>query len=181
MPVPNKRSFAPNKRHSAPAPEIRRVETCNEVTGFQPSKKSVARLFGLLDAYPARTIPPGDLSIAFLDDDAISALHEKYLDDPAPTDVITFPGETATTGATSANQPPLFAGESCICVPQARREAVNHANTVQEEILLYLVHGWLHLSGLDDHADEDRALMRSAEKDVLRWLHAQHFKPAWGA
>ncbi|MDR0536311.1 MAG: rRNA maturation RNase YbeY [Puniceicoccales bacterium] len=166
---------------------------------FQPSKKSVARLFGLLDACPEGKIPPGEISVAFLGDEAIAALHQQFLGDPSPTDVITFPGDSTPCGtgeeapengiAQSPRKndinpdatPPAFAGEICLCVPQARREAARHGNSVQQEILLYLVHGWLHLAGLDDHDDADIAKMRAAEKSVLRWLATQGFQPAWSA
>jgi rRNA maturation RNase YbeY len=160
------------------------------------------------------------------------------LDDPTPTDVITFPGDqepaapdgesedsranaVAGTPATATDtntdiatstvaaavpsvsaadvarrlapnvalrpvgnapgSPEPFAGEICVSVSQARREAVKHGHTVQEELLLYLVHGWLHLTGLDDHSDEDILLMRASEHDVLSWLRGAGFKPGWGA
>lgn len=192
-------------RHATPE-NLRQVETSNQVRGFNASKKSVARLFGLLDTYPVRTIPPGDLSIAFLDDAAICRLHEQFLGDATPTDVITFPGDSsgsagqppfsgegtpsAETGMAQASEPlsstpradlEPFAGEICVSVSQARREAAKHGNTVQDELLLYLAHGWLHLSGLDDHSDEDVLLMRAAERDVLDWLRGVGFKPGWGA
>lgn len=130
----------------------------------------VRKLFRLLDAFAAWKIPPGELSIAFLDDAEMVQLHADFLDDPTPTDVITFPGEEADAS---------FAGEICVCIPQAEREAPKHGTTVAEEILLYLVHGWLHLAGHDDLSDAPRAAMRVAEQETLAFLREQGFTPDW--
>ncbi len=131
----------------------------------------VRRLFRLLDAFDAWRIPPGELSIAFFDDEEMIQLHADFLDDPTPTDVITFPGEDGDES---------FAGEICVCIPQAEREAPKHGTLVAEEILLYLVHGWLHLAGHDDLSDAPRAAMRVAEQETLAYLRERGFVPEWG-
>lgn len=130
----------------------------------------VRRLFRLLDAFDVWQIPPGELSIAFLDDEEMVQLHADFLDDPTQTDVITFPGEAGEDS---------FAGEICVCIPQAEREAPKHGTSVAEEILLYLVHGWLHLAGHDDLSEAPRAAMRAAEQETLAYLRGKDFTPEW--
>jgi probable rRNA maturation factor len=147
------------------------IEKSGELAGFRVGAASVPRLFALLDTFPKHHLPPGDLSVAFLGDTAIRRLHADFLGDPSPTDVITFPGAADDIS---------FAGEICVCVPRARREAPKFGNSFASELLLYLVHGWLHLAGLDDIADADRALMRATECETLAFLRAAGFIPDWG-
>ncbi len=140
---------------------VRKTEVAGEYPGIRACKKSVKKIFARLDKFERWKIPPGDLSAAFLDDAAMVKLHADFLNDPTPTDVITFPGEAGD---------PTFAGEICVCVDQALREAPKHGNTLEEELLLYLVHGWLHLAGHDDLSDAPRAAMRVAEQETLAYL-----------
>lgn len=84
-------------------------------------------------------------------------LHARFLDDPAPTDVMAFPYE----------EPDLF-GEVLVNIDMARAQADAHALTVLEEAELYVVHGALHLLGFDDRDDASRSEMRAAERAVLR-------------
>lgn len=153
---------------------MRSVQVSNQSRHLRVRVPAVRRLFAQLDRFGRWQIPPGDLSIVFLDDTAMVRLHTDFLDDPTPTDVITFPGDTADDG-TGAR----FAGEICVCIPQAIREAPRHAKTVPDEILLYLVHGWLHLAGHDDHHAAPRAAMRRAERETLAHLREVSFVPDW--
>jgi probable rRNA maturation factor len=95
-----------------------------------------------------------------MDDNEIAELHEAYLADPTPTDVITFPGDPAME----------FAGEICVSVDHALAHAKTHGQTFQEELTLYLVHGWLHLAGLNDIEESDRRKMRQAEASIMAAL-----------
>src|SRR5690625_1597484 len=71
--------------------------------------EEVCRLFHSLDQSGFFTPPKGELSIVFLDDDQIAKLHKQFLNDPEPTDVITFPGDSLMD----------FAGEICVSVEHA--------------------------------------------------------------
>jgi probable rRNA maturation factor len=104
--------------------------------------------------------PAGELSIAFLTDAAQARLHAQFLDDPTPTDVITFPGDPAAG----------LAGEICVSVDTARNYALRHDRSFARELLLYVVHGYLHLSGLDDTTPVARRTMRAAERAALAHL-----------
>ena len=90
----------------------------------------------------------------------MAALHEQFLGIPGPTDVLTFPLDEDGQGRVTA-------GEVVICVPEARRQAKRNGVGVERELLLYALHGMLHLCGYDDrtaaafrtmHATEDRIL-----------------------
>ncbi len=105
---------------------------------------------------------PGlELSIVFVDDATLAGMHARYLDDPTPTDVITFDLGEEGEGP---------AGELYVSLDRARAEAAERGETLERELLLYVVHGALHLCEFDDHSDDDRRAMRAAEAAVLARL-----------
>jgi probable rRNA maturation factor len=88
--------------------------------------------------------------VALVDDETIAELHERYLDVKGPTDVLSFPhGEIVVSGDT------------------ARREAEARGIPPLHELVLYVVHGALHLAGYDDKTPKSRRRMRAAERRVL--------------
>jgi probable rRNA maturation factor len=92
-----------------------------------------------------------ELEVSLVDDDTIGKVHAEFLDDPTPTDVITF-----------------HHGEILISVDTAKREAPVHGNTIEEETLLYLIHGLLHLNGHTDLVEPDRAAMHETQEKIFR-------------
>ena len=80
-----------------------------------------------------------------------------------PTDVLTFPLETDATGHT-------ISGEIVVCVPEARRRARENGIPLEREVLLYALHGMLHLIGYDDRTDAGFAKMHRMEDDILTKL-----------
>ena len=122
---------------------------------FDPRRLTVLRL------------PPGELSLAFLTDSALAALHDRFLGDAAATDVITFGGNPALGKA----------GEICVSVDAARVYARRHGRDFSGELTLYVVHGWLHLAGHDDLNPRAKRRMRSAERRAMNLLHAAGAAP----
>ncbi len=140
----------------------REVQVAQRRRGVEVAPASVLRVVRALDGGRGARCPAGTLSVAFVGDREIARLHADFLDDPSVTDVITFPGEPHPA------EP--FAGEICINVDQARRAAREHGQSLGAELRLYLVHGWLHLAGLDDGTPRQVAAMRSAERKALASL-----------
>ena len=91
-----------------------------------------------------------EIEISFITDAVISAAHGRFMDDPAPTDVITFQH-----------------GEILISTDTAIRQAAVHANDPQRECALYLIHGLLHLHGHDDHAPDEFTVMQQLQESIL--------------
>lgn len=162
--------------------------------GFRISRREVKTVLKRLRERAPWEFPSGSLSVAFADDARTCALHARFLNDPSKTDVITFPGDEVFTAPRRRDVPAepasrrraarsrggdddAFAGEIVVCVPQATRAAAQFGTTPADELLLYLVHGWLHLAGLDDIADDDRARMRAAEAEALEILRAAGAAP----
>jgi probable rRNA maturation factor len=98
------------------------------------------------------------LSIAIVDDATIARLNRQYLNHEGPADVLSFP-LTAPGGT--------FEGEVVVGAEVARREAPQYGWTAHDELLLYVVHGLLHLVGYDDKSPGPRAKMRRREQEVL--------------
>lgn len=104
--------------------------------------------------------PGRSVSVALVDDATLAELHERFLGDPSPTDVMSFPlGDDE--GAW---------GEVVVSVDCALRVAAERDEDAGRELALYLVHGTLHLCGFDDCTDEERTRMRAAEALVLSGL-----------
>jgi probable rRNA maturation factor len=133
-------------------------------------KKAVARAVGTLDSHAGKFLggcPAGELSLAFMTDAKLAALHDDFLDDPTTTDVITFEGR------------PEFgvAGEICVSADTAAAYALRHGRDLSEELTLYIVHGWLHLAGFDDLQPAKKRRMRAAEARAMKLLHASAAVP----
>ncbi|CAB4244455.1 protein of unknown function [Methylacidimicrobium sp. AP8] len=80
----------------------------------------------------------------------MAALHAEWLQVPGPTDVLAFDY-----------------GEVFVCPWVAEREAPRHHLTTEEEVLLYGIHGLLHLAGWDDRCPEDRLAMEAEQRRLL--------------
>ncbi len=113
--------------------------------------------------------PPGELSLVFLSDAALAQVHGDFMGDPTATDVITFEGDPLAGTA----------GEICVSVDTAASQARRHGQTFAEELTLYLVHGWLHLTGYDDLQPAKKRRMRAAEKRALTLLRRARAIPAF--
>ena len=129
-----------------------------------------------------------EVSILFVDENAISDLNNRFLGKDGPTDVLAFPideepvegGRSPDSGGTgpgynpSPEEAPTLLGDVVICPVVAHRNAPEHAGTFEDELALLLVHGLLHLLGMD-HEDPDEAeVMEAKERDLL----ARHHQPS---
>lgn len=104
----------------------------------------------------------GEVSVAILDDAAIRVVNREYLHHDWATDAITFPFEASND---------FIEGEILVSRETADRVANTLPWSGDDELLLYVIHGTLHLVGLDDQDDASRATMKSAEKKYLIHFH----------
>lgn len=100
----------------------------------------------------------GEISIAVVDDAEMHALNRKYLDHDYPTDVLSFVLE---------EEDGRLDGEIIVSSDYAAREAEIYKWTAEDEILLYVIHGSLHLVGYDDLDAVSKKLMREQERKHL--------------
>ena len=114
----------------------------------------------LYDAHRLLNPPLAELSVALVGDTRMSNLHKQFMDIEGPTDVLTFPLEYATRDM-------ALSGEVVICFPEARRQAKARRIPLAHELLLYAVHGMLHLSGFDDQSPSDFREIHAMEDKIL--------------
>jgi probable rRNA maturation factor len=141
----------------------RPVRIANRHSRLRLDRRALTAAVRLLDAHGGAFMggcPQGELSVAFLSDPALARLHGRFLGDPSATDVITFGGDPVHG----------LAGEVCVSVDAAVREAGRSAPRLSREIALYVVHGWLHLAGYDDLDSRAKRSMRRAEARAMRIL-----------
>lgn len=117
----------------------------------------------LLRARRLIAAPLRELSLVLVSDSAMADLHQRFMNLPGPTDVLTFPVDL------DARQRPI-SGEVVVCVPYARRTAESLGIALKNELLLYALHGMLHLCGFDDRTDREFAQMHRKEDRILRQL-----------
>ena len=112
-----------------------------------------------------------EVNIIFVDKKEILRINEAYLDHHYVTDVISF---NQPRPAFTAGEPWAF-GDVFVCYPVAREQAKNFGHTFLQEMMMYAVHGTLHLTGMDDHTLPERAEMdRRAEAIIRRVLNSQN-------
>ena len=107
-----------------------------------------------------------DLGVILVTGEALSQMHGRYLDDPTPTDVITFDLRGDAPGEEEHGPD----GELYVSVDQVRVVAAERGRSFGDELALYVVHGALHLCGFDDSDEAERRRMRIAERGVLETL-----------
>jgi probable rRNA maturation factor len=91
-----------------------------------------------------------ELSVAFVGKQRMRSINKKFLGHDYVTDVITFDH-----------------GEIVICPSVAKSNAKRYKTSVDKELVLYVIHGLLHLAGFDDHSPKDIAAMRGMEEKLL--------------
>ncbi len=95
----------------------------------------------------------------FVNDKTLAEMHRQYLNDPSPTDVITFDlGEEQVEG------------EIYISTDRAQAQAKQYSVSYHEEIIRLIIHGLLHLAGYDDIEESDRIEMKEIENRLVKSL-----------
>lgn len=103
----------------------------------------------------------GEVSVAFVDDEQIRELNARYLNHDYATDVLSFPLESREG---------YVEGEIVCSTQTAQRVSQRLGCPAEHELLLYVVHGALHLAGYDDQTPEALRVMRAREQETLAAL-----------
>lgn len=118
---------------------------------------------GILTAMRLIRSPITDLSVAIVPSRQIAVLHKKHLNTSGPTDVLTFELDHDRRGR-------VISAEIVCCATVARRRSKRLGYPLSHELLLYAIHGLLHLSGFDDRTASAFAAMHSKEDEILTRL-----------
>ena len=111
--------------------------------------------------------PQTELSILLVDPEPMSDLHERYLGEPGPTDVLSFPMDELRPGRADQVAPPGLLGDVVLCPEVAARQAQAAGHSTAEELLLLTTHGILHLLGYDHAEPEEEQEMFALQRRLL--------------
>ena len=108
-----------------------------------------------------------ELAIVLVDETAMEQLHVQWMDEPGPTDVLSFPMDELRPGNEDARTPPGLLGDIVLCpqVAEVQAEAAEHSSL--DELLLLTAHGLLHLLGFDHAEPKDEREMFGVQRDIL--------------
>jgi probable rRNA maturation factor len=126
-----------------------------------------------------------ELSLLFVDENVMADLNQRFMGAEGPTDVLAFPLEdpieagrwpdAGTTGPDREAQDvadlPLLLGDVVVCPAVAARQAPDHAGSYDDELALLVVHGVLHVLGMDHGDPDEEATMKARERELLDRYH----------
>ncbi len=138
----------------------------------------------VLDAERCSAGAKVEVSLLFVDSVTIAELNQRFLDREGPTDVLAFPiedepalgGRSPDAGGTgpgwfpaTAEDMPCLLGDVVICPEEAYRNAGD--GSFEDELALLVVHGILHLQGMDHELDAEATKMEARERELLATLY----------
>jgi probable rRNA maturation factor len=144
-----------------------RIEIANEQSRPFDGDKLIATVAIILGEFG---IQEAEISIAIVDDPTIRDLNCTYLGHDYETDVISFPLD-------QDEDRNFLSGQLIVSADTAASVALESKRTMEDELLLYVVHGTLHLVGLDDKQPESAAKMRAAEQKYLAQMGVSYHWP----
>ncbi len=127
-------------------------------------------------------VPGGaELSLIFVDENAIADLNERFLGGSGPTDVLAFPmdddivpagrqpdqGGRGPGSPSEPGEPPAMIGDVVVCPAYAQREAESRRKPLDDELALLVVHGVLHLLSYDHAEEQETEAMQRRERELL--------------
>jgi probable rRNA maturation factor len=109
--------------------------------------------------------PECEVSLTFVDEAEMTELHIKWMDEPGPTDVLSFPMDMPETVGEA-----VTLGDIVICPTVAARQAATAGHSSNHEIFILAAHGLLHILGYD-HAEpaDEKVMFALQEKLVKEW------------
>ena len=189
------------------------VFAADEQAGLSGTAVEPARWARLADdVLTAEGVPrDAEISLLFVDVEAMTELNSRFRGADGPTDVLAFPmdadeldedgseigpasgggrfpdggtsGPSTVSDRPDTSRPPFVVGDVVICPAVATKNAPEHVGPlhdggVEDELALLVVHGVLHLLGMD-HAEEDEAeAMEARERELLEKFHRARSDPA---
>ncbi|KGM00645.1 heat-shock protein [Cellulomonas cellasea DSM 20118] len=141
------------------------VEVNNE-SGAEVDEAEFAALARyVLDAMHVH--PQTELSILLVGTQVMTDLHVRYMDEPGPTDVLSFPMDELRPGREGEPTPPGLLGDVVLCPEVAAQQARVAGHSTAEELLLLTTHGILHLLGYDHAEPEEEKEMFALQRQLL--------------
>ena len=111
--------------------------------------------------------PEAELSIVCADEPTMEKLHVEFMDEPGPTDVLSFPMDELRPGTSSSPTPAGLLGDIVLCPTVAATQAVQAGHSAIHEMLWLTSHGVLHLLGYDHATPEEEREMFGLQREIL--------------
>ncbi|GAA5032147.1 rRNA maturation RNase YbeY [Microbacterium fluvii] len=108
-----------------------------------------------------------DVAILLVDEGAMEALHVQWMDEPGPTDVLSFPMDELRPGTDDNPTPAGLLGDIVLCPQVAETQAVAAKHSTMDELILLTTHGLLHLLGFDHAEPDDEREMFALQKELI--------------
>lgn len=148
-----------------PAPGPSSLEIAND-SGVVVDVDALAGLVGHL--LPAlRLHPDCELSITLVDVDRMTDLHVEWMDEPGPTDVLSFPMDELRSAPDGEEPVPGVLGDIVLCPEFVRVQAQQKGHSLDDELAFLVTHGMLHLIGHDHATQEDYDAMFALQDELL--------------
>ena len=141
------------------------IEINNE-SGVEVDELAIQRL-SVFALDQMRVHPDAELAILFVDEAAMEQLHVQWMDEPGPTDVLSFPMDELRPGSEEALTPAGLLGDIVVCPQVAIAQAETAGHSPIEEMLLLTTHGILHLLGFDHAEPDEEKEMFGLQRDIL--------------
>ena len=117
-----------------------------------------------------RIHPQADLSVVLVDEETMTQYHERFMDLPGPTDVMSFPMDELREPADDEEAPLGLLGDVVLCPTVTARQAAENGREPDAEAEYLLIHGLLHLLGHDHAEPEEKAVMFGLnDKIIAAW------------
>ncbi len=116
--------------------------------------------------------PKAELAIQFIDEEPMEVLHIQWMDEPGPTDVLSFPMDELRPGGEREVTAPGLLGDIVICPQVAIRQAEAAGHEPINEVLMLTTHGILHLLGFDHAEPDEEKEMFALQKEILDNFYA---------
>lgn len=111
-----------------------------------------------------------DLSVLLVDEETMSDYHERFMDLPGPTDVMSFPMDELRAPREDEDPPMGLLGDIVLCPQVTAQQAAENGREPDAEAEYLLIHGLLHLLGHDHAEPEEKAVMFSLnDKIIAAW------------
>jgi len=124
-----------------------------------------------------RIHPLSDLSVLLVEPDAMEQLHLQWMDEPGPTDVLSFPMDELRPTPDDEEPQQGLLGDVVLCPDVARMQARQAGHSVEDELHLLTTHGILHLLGYDHAEADDEKEMFGLQKQLLDDWRAGRSRP----
>ncbi|MCC4248967.1 MULTISPECIES: rRNA maturation RNase YbeY [Microbacterium] len=116
--------------------------------------------------------PDADVAIVLVDEGAMESLHVQWMDEPGPTDVLSFPMDELRPGTEDAPTPAGLLGDIVLCPAVAETQAVAAKHSTQDELILLTTHGLLHLLGFDHAEPDEEREMFGLQRELITGFQA---------